>query len=268
MDIKKLKVKPGSNVKLVDRDADDSYGYTKEQAEQELQKQQARLTDLQELLYAERKHSLLVILQAMDAGGKDGTIRHVMSGVNPQSCHVTSFKAPTAEELGHDFLWRVHKAVPIKGNIGIFNRSHYEDVLVVRVHNLVPKSLWSKRYDHINNFERVLAENSSMKILKFFLHISKDEQKKRLLERLRDPRKVWKANPGDIEERKYWNDYMRAYEDALSKCSTEVAPWYVIPADKKWFRNMVVSEIIVEALESLHMKYPKPTFDPSKIVIK
>jgi PPK2 family polyphosphate:nucleotide phosphotransferase len=268
MDIQKLMAKPGSKVKLVDRHADDSYGYTKEQAEQELQKRQARLTELQELLYAERKHGLLIVLQAMDAGGKDGTIRHVMSGVNPQACHVTSFKAPTAEELGHDFLWRVHKVVPVKGNIGIFNRSHYEDVLVVRVHNLVPKSVWSRRYDLINRFEHTLAVDSGMKILKFFLHIGKDEQKKRLRQRLADPRKIWKANPGDVEERKYWDDYMEAYEDALRKCSTEVAPWYIIPANKKWFRNMVVSQIIVEALESLHMKYPKPTFDPSKIVIK
>jgi PPK2 family polyphosphate:nucleotide phosphotransferase len=263
----KLMVKPGAKIKLGDWDPDDTSGYKKDKALQELQKYQTRLGDLQELLYAEKNHALLIVLQAMDAGGKDGTIRHVMSGVNPQSCQVTSFKAPTGEELGHDFLWRVHKTVPIKGNIGIFNRSHYEDVLVVRVHKLVPKSVWSARYEHINNFERVLADSGTT-ILKFFLHISKDEQKKRLAERLRDPTKVWKASLGDLEERKLWDDYMGAYEDALSKCSTEYAPWHIIPADKKWFRNLAISEIIVEALEGLKMKYPKPAFDPSKIVIE
>jgi len=262
-----LMVKPGARVKLVDRYADNTHGYTREQATQEVVAYRARMAELQELLYAERKHALLIVLQAMDAGGKDGTIRTVMSGVNPQSCQVTSFKAPTPEELGHDFLWRVHKACPIKGNIGIFNRSHYEDVLIVRVRKLVPKDVWSKRYEYINVFERVLAD-SGVKVLKFFLHISKDEQKQRFEQRLKDPTKIWKANPADIEERKHWDDYMAAHEDALRKCSTQVAPWYVIPANKKWFRNMVVSQIIVEALESLLMKYPKPTFDPSKILIK
>jgi PPK2 family polyphosphate:nucleotide phosphotransferase len=267
MDSRALRVKPGSRVKLVDRHANDTHGYNKEKAERELQRHQARMAELQELLYACKKQALLIILQALDAGGKDGTIRHVMSGVNPQSCQVTSFKAPTAEELGHDFLWRVHKAVPIKGNIGIFNRSHYEDVLVVRVHKLVPKSVWSRRYAYINGFERVLAD-SGVKILKFFLHISKDEQKRRFAERLADPNKMWKATPGDFEERKFWDDYIDAFEDALSKCSTEVAPWHVIPADKKWFRNLAVSQIVVEALESLNLKYPKLDFDPAKVVIK
>src|SRR5258708_5011594 len=212
MDSRALRVKPGSRVKLVDRHASDTSGCNKEKAGRELQQHQERMAELQELLYACKKQALLIVLQALDAGGKDGTIRHVMSGVNPQGCQVTSFKAPTAEELGHDFLWRIHKVVPIKGNIGTFNRSHYEDVLVVRVHKLVPKSVWSGRYEHINNFERVLAD-SGTKILKFFLHISKDEQKKRLTERLMDPTKVWKANLGDLEERKLWNDYMDAYED-------------------------------------------------------
>src|SRR5437868_4075103 len=189
MDIHKLVVKPGSRAKLARRDPDETFGYDKQKAEQTLQKHQARLAELQELLYAEKKHALLIVLQAPDAGGKDGTIRHVMSGVNPQSCSVTSFKVPTTEERGHDFLWRVHKAVPMNGNIGIFNRSHYEEVLVVRVHKLVPKSVWSVRYRYINDFEEMLSENG-VKILKFFLHISKDEQKRRFKERLAEPDKM------------------------------------------------------------------------------
>jgi PPK2 family polyphosphate:nucleotide phosphotransferase len=267
MNSDKLMVKPGSRAKLAGRDPDETFGYTKDKAEQALQKHHAKLADLQELLYAEKKHALLIVLQALDAGGKDGTIRHVMSGVNPQSCSVTSFKAPTALELGHDFLWRVHKAVPTKGNIGIFNRSHYEDVLVVRVHKLVPKSVWSARYRFINDFEDMLSENG-VKILKFFLHISKDEQKRRFKERLADPDKMWKATPADFEERKYWEDYAAAYEDALTRCSAKSSPWYVIPANKKWFRNLAVSQIIVETLESLDMKYPELTFDPKSIVVK
>ena len=260
-------VKPRKKLKLADYDPDDTHGFTKEEAAAELVKHQAKMDSLQDLLYAEKKHALLIVLQALDAGGKDGAIRHVMSGVNPQSCSVNSFKAPTAEELGHDFLWRIHKAVPIKGTIGIFNRSHYEEVLVVRVHNLVPKSVWSKRYDQINDFERMLT-HSGVKILKFFLHISKAEQKKRFEQRLADPDKRWKWSEADFNERKLWDDYTAAFEDALSKCSYESAPWYVIPSNKKWFRDLAVSQIIVEALESMKMKYPKPDFDPSKIVIK
>jgi PPK2 family polyphosphate:nucleotide phosphotransferase len=267
MNSKKLMVKPGKKLKLADHDPDDSHGFTKEMADRQLVKHRARLDQLQDLLYAGKQHALLIVLQALDAGGKDGTIRHVMSGVNPQSCDVTSFKAPTAEELGHDFLWRVHKAVPIKGTIGIFNRSHYEDVLIARVHKLVPKSVWSKRYSHINDFERMLAD-SGVKIVKFFLHISKDEQKRRFEQRLSDPNKNWKSTPADFEERKLWDQYTAAFEAALSKCSADWAPWYVIPADKKWFRNLAVSQIIVEALESLDMKYPKIEFDPASIVIK
>ena len=267
MNSKKLMVKPGKKVNLADHDPDDTHGLTKPMADRQLEKHRAKLDQLQELLYAGKQHSLLIVLQAMDAGGKDGTIRHVMAGVNPQSCHVASFKAPTDLELGHDFLWRVHKVVPIKGTIGIFNRSHYEDVLIARVHKLVPKSVWSKRYAHINEFERLLAD-SDVKILKFFLHISKDEQKKRLEQRLADPNKRWKVSPADFEERKLWYQYMNAYEVALSKCSAEWAPWYVIPANQKWFRNCAISQIIVEALESLDMKYPKITFDPGTIVIK
>jgi PPK2 family polyphosphate:nucleotide phosphotransferase len=266
MKIDKLLVKPGSKVKLSGHDPDSTYGYTRAQAERELTKHEERLTRLQEVLYAESRHALLIVLQAMDAGGKDGTIRHVMSRINPQGCSATGFKAPTAEERSHDFLWRVHKVVPGKGRIGIFNRSHYEDVLVVRVNNLVPKPVWAARYEHINAFERLLTD-SSVTILKFYLHISKEEQKKRLQERVGDPKKQWKVNPVDFEARKRWDDYMAAYEDALSKCSTKWAPWYVIPADKKWFRNLAVSQIIVETLENLKMTYPKADFDPSKIVI-
>jgi PPK2 family polyphosphate:nucleotide phosphotransferase len=267
MNSKKLLVKPGKKLKLADHDPDDSHGFTKDMADRHLLKHRAKMDQLQELLYAGREHSLLIVLQAMDAGGKDGTIRHVISGVNPQSCSVASFKAPTALELGHDFLWRVHNVVPPKGTIGIFNRSHYEDVLIARVHKLVPKSIWSKRYDHINNFERMLADGG-VKILKFFLHISKDEQKRRFEERLADPNKRWKVSPADFEERKLWDHYMTAFEVALSKCSFEWAPWYVIPANKKWFRDCAISQIIVEALESLDMKYPKIAFDPAHIVIK
>jgi PPK2 family polyphosphate:nucleotide phosphotransferase len=267
MNSKKLMVKPGKKLKLADHDPDDSHGFTKEMADRQLQKHQSKLDQLQELLYAGKQHALLIVLQALDAGGKDGTIRHVMSGVNPQSCDVTSFKAPTAEELGHDFLWRVHKAVPAKGSIGIFNRSHYEDVLIARVHKLVPKSVWSKRYAHINDFEHMLAD-SGVKILKFFLHISKDEQKRRFEQRIADRCKRWKVSPADFEERKLWDEYIDAFEDALSKCSADCAPWYVIPANKKWFRDLAVSQIIVEALESLDMKYPKIEFDPATIVIK
>jgi PPK2 family polyphosphate:nucleotide phosphotransferase len=189
-----------------------------------------------------------------------------MGPVNPQGCRVTSFKVPTPEELSHDFLWRVHRAVPPKGMIGIFNRSHYEDVLVVRVRKLAPKAVWSKRYRHINAFERLLADGG-VHIVKFFLHISPDEQLERLKARLEDPTKHWKANPKDFDERKYWGDYTAAYEDALSKCSTKHAPWFVIPANRKWFRNLAVSEILVETLESLDMKLPEAEFDVSKIAV-
>ncbi len=203
----------------------------------------------------------------MDTGGKDGTIRHVMSRLNPSGCRVKAFKVPTAEELEHDFLWRVHQAVPPRGDFGIFNRSHYEDVIVVRVHGLKPRSVWEARYDQINAFERHLVEND-VTILKFFLHISKDEQKKRIEQRIKDPTKRWKLAPSDFEERKFWNDYQRAYEDALNRCSTKWAPWFIIPADKKWYRNLAVSQIMVEALESMKMKFPKPTFDPSKLKLR
>lgn len=258
---KRYIVEPGKTVSLGDIGTDRTAGVkSKKEAADLLEQNTQRLRELEYLLYAENRHALLIILQAMDAGGKDGTIRHVMGPLNPQSCHVTSFKAPTPEELDHDFLWRIHKAVPQKGRIAIFNRSHYEDVLIVRVHNLVEKSIWSKRYDQINHFEKMLSE-SNIHILKFFLHISKEEQKERFLARLDKPHKHWKFAAADLEERKYWDDYQRAYEEAIGRTSTEHAPWFIIPADKKWYRNLAVSEIIEQKLESLDMKFPQPLED-------
>jgi len=258
-------VKPGSKLRLKDRDPNETFG--KRGTDKELEKTLERLRRLQLLLYADRRYALLVVLQALDAGGKDGTIRHVMSGVNPQGCQVTAFKVPTPEELAHDFLWRVHKAVPALGNIGIFNRSHYEDVLAVRVHKLVPKKLWHKRYKYINDFEHMLTDHN-VTILKFFLHISKDEQKKRLEARIQDPTRNWKFSMSDIEERHHWDEYMKAYEDALEKCSTDRAPWYVIPANDKRFRNYLVAELVVSTLDNMGLKYPRPTVDMSKVVIE
>jgi PPK2 family polyphosphate:nucleotide phosphotransferase len=255
--IRKLMVPPDKKIKLSKYDSADTLGYEDDdKTKAKLQKALARLDELQDLLYAEKKRALLIVLQGMDAAGKDGTIRHVMSGVSPQGCAVTSFKVPNGEELAHDFLWRIHKAVPEKGMIGIFNRSHYEDVLVVRVHKLVPKEIWKARYDEINRFERNLEEND-VKILKFFLHISREEQEKRFQERLRDPRKKWKYSKADPKERKHWDDYVTAYEAALSRCGTEYAPWFIIPADHKWFRNIAISRILVETLEDFDMHYPK-----------
>jgi PPK2 family polyphosphate:nucleotide phosphotransferase len=254
---RKLIVAPDTKVKLSKYDPAETLGYKDdEKTHAKLAKTLKRLDNLQDLLYAGKKHALLIILQAMDAGGKDGTIRHVISGVSPQGCSVTSFKVPTTEELAHDFLWRIHRAVPEKGKMGIFNRSQYEDVLVVRVHDIVPKKVWEARYDEINRFERNLAENHVI-FLKFFLHISKKEQKKRFEERLTDPHKKWKVSAADFAERKYWDDYTEAYEDVLSRCSTENAPWFIIPANHKWFRNLAVSRILVETLEDLHMQFPK-----------
>lgn len=260
-------VEPGRAIRLSDYDPDSTGEISdKATAKKVLKRNKRRLAELHDLLYAANKYAVLIVLQGMDASGKDGTIRHVMSGVNPQGCTVTSFKVPSTEEADHDFLWRIHKAVPSRRDMGIFNRSHYEEVLVVRVHKLAPKSVWSKRYDDVNAFEKMLAGND-IKILKFFLHISKDEQKKRLEARLRDPSKNWKFSAADIAERKYWDDYIKAYEDALSKCSTPWAPWFVIPANNKWFRNLAVAQIIVESMESLKLTYPKASFDPAKIKV-
>lgn len=260
--IKRCIVKPGSKIKLEKRDPADTFGLHRD--DDAIARNVEKLSELQHLLYADHKHALLIVLQALDAGGKDGTIRHVLSGVNPQGCEVTSFKAPSSEELAHDFLWRIHKAVPRMGDIGIFNRSQYEDVLVVRVHKMVPKSVWSERYQQINAFEQSLVENN-VTILKFFLHISKDEQKNRFEERMQDPKKNWKLSLPDFEERKHWDDYIKAYEAVLRKCSTEWAPWYVIPANDKWFRNYAISSIIVRTLEKMNLKYPPVTIDLSKV---
>jgi PPK2 family polyphosphate:nucleotide phosphotransferase len=218
------------------------------------------------MLYADKSQSLLIILQAMDAGGKDGTIKHVFTGVNPQGVHVNGFKRPSEEELAHDFLWRVHQHAPKKGYIGIFNRSHYEDVLVVRVNNLVPKFVWEKRYDHINNFERQLFD-AGTRILKFYLHIDRDEQKERFEDRLQRPDKNWKFARGDLDVRRQWDDYMRAYEDAITKCNTAYAPWHIVPANRKWYRNYVVMKTIIETLEDMNLSYPDAEPDLDQIVI-
>ncbi len=241
------KIAEGSKVHLKDYDP----GYTDEHADhakQELIDLNNELCDLQEILAAAQKQSLLIILQGMDTSGKDGTIRHVFSGVNPQGCEVHAFKQPTPEELAHDFLWRIHKVTPAKGMMGIFNRSHYEDVLVARVHNLVPEAVWSRRYKEINAFEKLLA-NSGTIVLKFFLHISYDEQERRLLAREQDKDKAWKLSASDWAERKYWNDYQDAYEDALSKCSTDEAPWYIVPANHKWYRNLAIAHTLVHTMD-------------------
>jgi PPK2 family polyphosphate:nucleotide phosphotransferase len=269
MDIEHFRVKPGHPADLSQWPPDDTAGFAggKDQAEATIKDLTARLEALQELLYAEGKHRLLIVLQAMDTGGKDGVIRHVFEGVNPQGVKVAAFKVPTPLELAHDYLWRVHQVVPGKGEIVIFNRSHYEDVLVVRVHNLVPPNVWKRRYAQINDFERMLAEEGTT-ILKFFLHISRDEQKKRLQERLENPTRQWKFRLGDVAERKYWDDYMAAYTDALSKTSTEWAPWYVIPADRKWYRNLVIGHVVVKTLEDLKMSYPPPEDDLTQVVIE
>jgi PPK2 family polyphosphate:nucleotide phosphotransferase len=256
MKIEKLRVGPHGKFRIKKRAADETYGISKEQAEKESAGQIGRLQPLHELLYAENKHALLIVLQGMDAAGKDGTIKHVMSGVNPQGCAVTSFKQPSPQELAHDFLWRIHAAVPPKGSIGIFNRSQYEDVLIARVHKLVPKNVWEGRYGQINAFEKILTENG-VKILKFFLHISAAEQKKRFEDRLNDPQKNWKASAADFNEREYWDEYQKAYADALVKCDSDDAPWYVIPGDHKWFRNYAVGEVIIQTLDSLKMEFPE-----------
>lgn len=264
---KRYIVTPGTKVKLDKYDPNDTAKVKKKEARNLKKANLKRLSELQYLLYAEHKRAVLIVLQAMDAGGKDGTIRHVIGPLNPQGCPVTSFKAPTQEELDHDFLWRIHEAVPGKGEVGIFNRSHYEDVLIVRVHDLVPREVWSKRYDQINAFEERLAEEG-VHILKFFLHISKDEQAERFQRRLDRPDKHWKANPADFAERKLWDDYLTAYNKALTRCSTWHAPWFVIPANKKWFRNLAVSQILVEQFGKLDMAFPEPAFDISKLKVE
>jgi PPK2 family polyphosphate:nucleotide phosphotransferase len=259
MNSNQFRIQPGTRVHLAKRDPADKSAVPASKGERlaRLAALAPRIDALQDLLYAERRHKVLVVLQGMDTAGKDGTIRHVFSTVDPLGVRAVSFRAPVGEELEHDFLWRVHRQVPRRGELVIFNRSHYEDVLIVRVHQEIALDECQRRYEHINGFERTLTEHG-MTILKFFLHISQDEQRQRLQERLDDPRKHWKFNPGDLQERKHWDAYMQAYEDAIAATSTACAPWYVVPADSKSTRNLIVSSILIQELEALKMQYPRP----------
>ena len=263
----RLRVRPGAKVRLSDIDPGETHGRDKASAAGELQAGLDRLTDLQDRLWAEQEHPVLIILQGIDAAGKDGSVRHVMTAFNPMGCTVTSFKVPTPIEMAHDYLWRVHQRAPAKGEIAIFNRSHYEDVLVVRVHDLVPKRVWSERFDQINAFEELLA-SSGTTILKFFLWIDRDEQAERFQARLDDPDKRWKFRIGDLAERKRWDDYVAAFEDVLERCSTAAAPWYVVPSNRKWFRNLAIADIVADALDELDPRYPAPLEDLSGVRIE
>jgi PPK2 family polyphosphate:nucleotide phosphotransferase len=262
-----LRIEPGSTVHLDDVDPDKTYGRRKGAADDDLKAGLDRLSALQDRLWAEQKHAVLIVLQGIDAAGKDGSIRHVMSAFNPMGCTVTSFKVPSDVERAHDYLWRVHQRTPAHGEIAIFNRSHYEDVLVVRVHDLVPKDVWSKRYDQINAFEELLT-SAGTTILKFFLWIDRDEQLARFQQRLDDPEKRWKFRLADLDERKRWDDYVAAFEEALGRCSTEAAPWYVIPANKKWFRNLAIADILADTLEELDPQYPPSAEDLTAVVLE
>jgi PPK2 family polyphosphate:nucleotide phosphotransferase len=262
-----LRVPSDSRLDLSERDPGDTSGWEKEAGREATKANLDRLTDLQDRLWAEGKHGVLIVLQGIDASGKDGAVRNVMTAFNPQGCVVSSFKVPTAEEMAHDFLWRIHKRVPGKGEIGIFNRSHYEEVLVVRVHELVPKDVWSGRYELIRDFEKMLVDTGTT-IVKFFLHISKEEQRERLQERYDTPRKRWKFSLADLEERKLWDDYTAAYEDALSKTSTADAPWYVIPANRNWVRDLAISSVLADTLDELKPEYPKPAELPKGLVVE
>jgi PPK2 family polyphosphate:nucleotide phosphotransferase len=257
--MERYRVKPGAQLDLDDLDASSTEEFEggKSKTAEVFDALNDKLEELQEMLWAEGRRKVLVVLQGMDTSGKDGVIRHVFDGVNPLGVRVAAFKAPTPPELAHDFLWRVHPHVPAAGELVIFNRSHYEDVLVARVRELVPPAVWRRRYDQINDFERLLAETGTT-ILKFFLHIDEDEQKERLQARLDDPSKRWKFRRGDLEDRRLWKEYTAAYEEALSRTSTEHAPWYVVPSNKKWYRNLVVATVLVRALEALDMRYPEP----------
>jgi PPK2 family polyphosphate:nucleotide phosphotransferase len=261
--IDSLLVKPNTKINLNDWNPNYLKRIDKEVAENILNQNLInKMSTLQYTLFADKSQSLLIILQGISAAGKDSTIRNVMDAFNPQSCRAISFKAPSEEEVSHDYLWRIHKLIPAKGEITVFNRSHYEDIIEVRVRKLISKSIWSKRYTQINEFERYLHENN-IKIIKLFLHISKDEQKRKLEKRMRDPLKQWKITESDITEHNYYEQYIEAYEEALLECSTEWAPWYIIPADTKWLRNFAVAQIIVKTLESMKLKFPKPKFDIS-----
>jgi PPK2 family polyphosphate:nucleotide phosphotransferase len=250
-------------VSLADFDPADTGGLNKDRTMEEMQGLEARLARQQELLYGAAQQAVLIVLQGMDTSGKDGTIKHVMRSVNPAGCQVSYFKQPTAEELAHDFLWRIHQRTPGKGLLGIFNRSHYEDVLVVRVHQLVPREEWKQRYEQINDFERILVDNGTI-LLKFFLHISKGEQEQRLLAREKEPEKSWKLSVGDWQEREYWDDYQRAYEEALSRCATKEAPWYIVPADKKWYRDIAIARAIVDRLNDYEHRWEQDLAERGK----
>ena len=263
---KKLAVEPGSKIRLKHFDP----GYhgkdeSRKSALPEIEENRQKMDDLQYLMYAENKHSLLIVLQGLDAAGKDGVVRHVFTGMNPEGCVAVNFKEPTANELAHDFLWRVHPHVPGKGSVVVFNRSHYEDVLVARVHDSVPKKIWSKRYDEINDFERLITSENNTTILKFFLHISKEEQLARFKKRLDEPKRQWKISESHYKEREYWDDYTKAFEDVLNKTSTECAPWFIIPSNHKWFRDLAISQIIVREMQAMRMQLPKPTVNLAEI---
>jgi PPK2 family polyphosphate:nucleotide phosphotransferase len=262
-----LRVKPGQRIHVERIDPSNAHGYTRATALTQTERHLATMADLQDKFWAESKRSILVVLQGIDAAGKDGTINKVMEAFNPQGCVVSSFKVPTPEELGHDFLWRIHKRTPGRGEIGIFNRSHYEDVLVVRVHDLVPKSVWSKRYEQINMFEKTLADAGTT-IVKFFLSIDRDEQRARFQARYDDPTRRWKFSLGDLQERKLWDDYQAAFDEAIGKTSTPWAPWYVIPANKKWFRNLAVSSVLAETMTRMKPRYPEPADLPPDLVVE
>ncbi|HEY2103680.1 MAG TPA: polyphosphate kinase 2 family protein [Chthoniobacterales bacterium] len=259
--------RPGRKIDLSKIDPDDTAGAAKEEALARVSELHEKLFELQQVFYADRGCSLLIVVQGMDTGGKDGSIKNLCHGLNPAGVRVAAFKTPTQTELDHDFLWRAHKATPAKGMIGIWNRSHYEDVLIVRVHKLVKKKVWKRRYEEINDFEQILTENGTT-ILKFMLHISRDEQKRRLEARLQDPKKQWKFNLSDLKERALWDDYQRAYEDAISRCSTKDAPWYIVPANHKWARNLAVTETVFDVLKKMKPRFPRLPFDPKTVTIE
>jgi len=263
-------VRPGSRVNLTKINSDEKTlfeGPGKTEFEPQFRQLQDQLQDLQKVLYAQNRHRILVVMQAMDTGGKDGCIKHVFSQIDPQGIHVHAFKKPSEEELSHDFLWRVHAKVPRRGQLVIFNRSHYEDVIAVRVKNLFPEEVWKRRQRHILEFERMLAEEGTT-IVKIYLHISKDEQKRRLEARLQNPKKHWKFNPDDLADRRHWDGFMSAYQETIEATSTEYAPWYVVPADRKWYRNLCVARIMLDTLQQLNMKLPGIEWDPQSIKIE
>jgi PPK2 family polyphosphate:nucleotide phosphotransferase len=260
-------VRSGDKIRLADVDPGAKPALDKEEAAERVEALRDRLAELQQALYGEHKRSLLMVVQAMDTGGKDGAIKKICSGLDPNGVQLTNFKVPSAEERDHDFLWRIHASAPRKGSIGIWNRSHYEDVLVPRVHKQIDERVWRERCEEINAFERLLCRNG-VTLVKFFLHISKEEQKARLEARLRDPQKLWKFNTGDLRERALWDEYQRAYEDAINECATDCAPWHIVPADRKWARNLWMLETVVQALDTMQPQYPPAEFDPTTIVIE